>query len=47
MDHLASSSRKHVGNTRRKIVNDATESLGKLPPQAVDIEEVVDRKSVV
>ena len=41
MDHLASSSRKHVGNTRRKIVNDATESLGKLPPQAVDIEEVV------
>ena len=41
MDQLASSSRKHVGNTRRKIVNDATESLGKLPPQAVDIEEVV------
>ena len=41
MDHLAPSSRKYVGNTRKKIANDATESLGKLPPQAVDIEEVV------
>ena len=41
MDHLASSSRKLVDNKRGKIVNDATESLGKLPPQAVDIEEVV------
>ena len=41
MDHLAPSSRKYVGNTRKKLANDATESLGKLPPQAVDIEEVV------
>ena len=41
MDPLASSSRKISGNTRRKPVNDTTESLGKLPPQAVDIEEVV------
>jgi len=41
MDPLASSSRKISGNSRRKPVNDTTESLGKLPPQAVDIEEVV------
>ncbi len=41
MDPLASSSRKISGNIRRKPINDTTESLGKLPPQAVDIEEVV------
>ena len=41
MEPLASSSRKISGNILRKPINDTTESLGKLPPQAVEIEEVV------
>ncbi|MBT5506834.1 MAG: replicative DNA helicase, partial [Flammeovirgaceae bacterium] len=41
MDPLASSSSKISGKIRKKLINDTSESLGKLPPQAVDIEEVV------
>ena len=41
MDNFKTSSSKLKGTTRRIANAEPFEALGKLPPQAVDIEEVV------